>query len=138
MLRIGELSEHTGVAVTALRYYDERGLVRPSGREGGRRRYDDEAIRQVGVVLLLRDLGFHLAEIATLLADRPRRRSTWESLARSKLTDLDTLISDANTARTALLHSLDCPAGDPAACPKFWAIVDDRLAGRRLNHPDDP
>ena len=136
MLTIGQLAEQTGVATTALRYYDELGLVRPIARAGGQRRYADAARHEVGVVLLLRDLGFTLAEIARLLTDQPRRRATWESLARSKLDDLDRLIDDARTARTALIHALDCPQGDLAACPTFWSIVDARLAGRALD--DNP
>ena len=81
VLTIGELASATGVATTALRYYDDLGLVRPSARSSGQRRYADEAVRQVGVILLLRDLGFTLAEIARLLTDPPRRRATWEALA---------------------------------------------------------
>jgi DNA-binding transcriptional MerR regulator len=129
VLTIGGLAERTGVAPTALRYYDELGLVRPSARSGGQRRYDESAVRQVAVVLLLRDLGFTLAEIARLLTVPPRR-ATWEVLARAKVDDLDRLIRDATAARTALTHALDCPAGDPAACPRFWSIVEARLSGR--------
>jgi DNA-binding transcriptional MerR regulator len=132
VLTIGELAERTGVPATALRYYDERGLVRPVRREGGQRRYDAAAVRQVGVVLLLRDIGFTLAEIAQLLADHPRRKATWAQLAGEKLIELDRLIADAETARVALAHSLECPKGDPAACPTFWSIVDARLEGRSL------
>ena len=131
-MTIGELAERTGVPASALRYYDELGLVRPERREGGQRRYDTTAIRQVGAVLLLRDLGFTLAEVAQLLTDPPRRKSTWSRLARQKLTQLDELIADAETARTALAHALECPKGDPAACPRFWSIVDGRLEGRPL------
>jgi MerR family copper efflux transcriptional regulator len=130
VLTIGQLAEQTGVAATALRYYDELGLVRPDARSGGQRRYADEARHAVGVVLLLRDLGFTLAEIARLLTEPPRRRATWEALARSKVNELDRLIDDARTARTALIHALDCPKGDLAACPTFWSIVDARLEGR--------
>ena len=132
MLTIGDLAERTGVAATALRYYDDLGLVRPSAREGGQRRYGDDAVRQVGVVLLLRDLGFTLAEIAKLLTDRPRRRSTWERVARAKIDELDRLIDDAQTARIALAHALECPESDLAACRTFWSIVDERLAGRSI------
>ena len=81
VLTIGQLAEQTGVATTALRYYDELGLVRPVARAGGQRRYADAARHEVGVVLLLRDLGFTLAEIARLLTEPPRRRATWEALA---------------------------------------------------------
>ncbi len=132
MLTIGQLAEQTGVAATALRYYDELGLVRPITRTGGQRRYSDAARHDVGVVLLLRDLGFTLAEIARLLTEPPRRRATWESLARSKVEELDRLIADAKTARIALVHALDCPKGDLTECPTFWSIVDARLEGRAL------
>jgi MerR family redox-sensitive transcriptional activator SoxR len=132
VLTIGELSERTGVASSALRYYDDLGLVRPAARSGGQRRYDQDAVRQVGVVLLLRDLGFTLAEVAKLLTDRPRRRSTWERLARAKVGELERLIADAETARTALAHALDCPKDDLVACPTFWSLVDGRLEGRSL------
>jgi DNA-binding transcriptional MerR regulator len=133
VLTIGDLAERTGVAATALRYYDELGLVRPSARQGGQRRYDDDAIRQVGVVLLLRDLGFTLAEIAKLLTERPRQRSTWERVARAKLDELERLIDDAQTARVALVHALDCPKPDLTDCPTFWSIVDERVARRSVS-----
>jgi DNA-binding transcriptional MerR regulator len=138
VLTIGTLSEQTGVATSALRYYDELGLVRPTARQGCQRRYGEDAVRQVGLVLLLRDLDFTLAEIARLLTDRPRRRSTWERVARSKVVELDKLIASAKVARTALVHSLECPKGDPAACPVFWSIVDARVAGQPLAEAHHP
>ncbi len=83
-------------------------------------------------MLLLRDIGFTVAEIAQLLTDPPRRKSTWLRLAREKLNELDDLISDAETARTALAHAPECPKGDLAACPTFWSIIEARLEGRPL------
>jgi DNA-binding transcriptional MerR regulator len=134
VLTIGELAQRTGVAATALRYYDELGLVSPAARSGGQRRYDDAAVRQVGVVLLLRDLGFTLAEIARFVGGRPDRQGR-DDLVRGKIAELDALIRDAEIARVALVHALACPADDPRACPKFLAIVDDRIAGRPLADP---
>jgi DNA-binding transcriptional MerR regulator len=57
-LSIGELAERTGVATTALRYYDELGLVRPAARVSGRRRYAVSAVADVGAVIFLREVGF--------------------------------------------------------------------------------
>ena len=122
MLAIGELAERTGVAVTALRYYDELGLVRPAARVGGQRRYDDDAVTQVAIVLLLRDVGFTLDEIATLVAG-----ASWRRLAATKLAELEEQAAKIAAARVALQHALDCPAEEPAACPRFWAIVEKRL-----------
>lgn len=126
MLAIGDLAERTGVAITALRYYDQLGLVRPVARVGGQRRYDDGAVQQVGVVLFLRDVGFTLEEIARLVAGGP-----WRSLAKAKLVELERQAADLDAARLALEHALRCPAKEPAACPRFWAIVEQRLSPTR-------
>jgi hypothetical protein len=67
-LSIGELAERTGVPTSALRYYDELGLVQPAGRAGGRRRYAPSAVRDVSLILFLREIGFSLAEIGRFIA----------------------------------------------------------------------
>lgn len=122
MLAIGDLAERTGVAITALRYYDELGLVRPAARVGGQRRYEHDAVKEVGVVLFLRDVGFSLDEIGRMV-----RGHDWRVLVRRKIAELDEQAANVLAARTALAHALDCPAGEPAACPKFWSIIEDRL-----------
>jgi DNA-binding transcriptional MerR regulator len=122
VLAIGDLAERTGVAITALRYYDELGLVRSAARVGGQRRYDDDAVKQVGVVLLLRDVGFTLEEIGRLVAGGP-----WRPLIKAKLAELEQQAADIDAARTALEHALRCPAKEPASCPRFWAIVEARV-----------
>ena len=121
MLAIGDLAERTGVAITALRYYDELGLVRPAGRVGGQRRYLDHAVKEVGVVLFLRDVGFSLEEIGRMM-----QGADWRVVAKEKLAELDEQAANIHAARTALTHALDCPVGPPA-CPKFWSIIEDRL-----------
>jgi len=111
--------------------------VSPAARSGGQRRYDAAAVHQVGVVLLLRDLGFTLAEIARLMGGLPDRPSR-DELIRGKIDELDALVRDAEIARVALVHALACPADDVRTCPKFLAIVDDRLEGRPLAEPLAP
>jgi DNA-binding transcriptional MerR regulator len=122
VLTIGELAERTGVPTSALRYYDELGLVPPAARRSGQRRYHEDAVRLVGLVLLLRDVGFTLGEVGRLVGG-----AEWRVLVTQKIAELDRLIADTEAARTALQHSLECPAGGPAGCPKFWSIVDERL-----------
>jgi DNA-binding transcriptional MerR regulator len=130
-LSIGELSARTGVAVTALRYYDELGLVRPQGRASGQRRYAGSAVRAVGVVLFLRDVGFSLGEIGELIAGEPRT-GRWSELVDRKLEALAEQEHRLLVARTALEHARDCPAEDPTGCPRFWTIIDARLDGESL------
>jgi len=123
VLSIGELSERTGVASSALRYYEELGILVPDERVGGRRRYDPSAVDAVGLVVFLRDVGFSLAEIAEMVQADPDDRSGWRELARRKMAELDQLIASATVARDAIDHALKCRHGDPAHCPTFWSIV---------------
>src|SRR6266567_387156 len=85
LLSIGELSERTGVPATTLRYYDELGLMRPAARVAGRRRYAASAVRDVGVILFFREIGFSLAEIGRFIAGE--RHSQREMIAH-KLAEL--------------------------------------------------
>jgi DNA-binding transcriptional MerR regulator len=123
MMAIGELAERTGVAATALRYYDDLGLVRPVARVGGQRRYDDAAVKAVGVVLFLRDVGFTLEQIRSMVADD----RSWRAMAKAKLAELDEAAANIEAARTAIQHALRCPEPSPATCPRFWSIVEDRV-----------
>src|SRR5262245_22654669 len=88
-LTIGELAERTQVATSALRYYEELDLLTPSSRVSGQRRYDESAVGMVGVILLLRDVGFSLAEISSLIESRSASRDTWRDLVRRKIDELD-------------------------------------------------
>lgn len=125
-LSIGELSERTGVPATTLRYYDDLGLVRPVARPAGRRRYAATAVRDVGVVILFREIGFSLAEIGRFVAGgQPSRR---EMIDR-KLAELAEQRHRIEVARLALEHGRQCPAPEHLACPRFRSIVDGRLSG---------
>lgn len=67
LLRIGELSERTGVSVRTIRYYEERGLIEPAGRtEAGYRLYDERGLGALVLLRRLRMLGLGLDEIAAL------------------------------------------------------------------------
>jgi DNA-binding transcriptional MerR regulator len=123
LLSIGELAARTGVAVTALRYYDELGLVRPRDRASGQRRYAESAVRAVGVVLFLRDVGFSLAEIAALTGDAARQ-DRWAEIVERKLAEVVEQQHRLTVARTALEHARECPAEHPSRCPRFWSIID--------------
>jgi DNA-binding transcriptional MerR regulator len=129
LLTIGELAEQLGIATSALRYYEELGLLEPAERRAGRRHYRRSAVETVGSILFLRDVGFTLTEIGQLRsssADRPARRA----LLASKLEQLDRKALEISVAREALNHGLDCPAPDILSCPNFIAGVHERLAAR--------
>lgn len=130
LLSIGELAERTGVATTALRYYDELGLVRPAARASGRRRYDASAVGEVGAIVLLREVGFSLAEIGYLMPGGEGR--SWREIVDRKLVELAEQQHRLDVARAALAHARRCPAGEPMRCPRFWLITEGRLRGLSL------
>jgi DNA-binding transcriptional MerR regulator len=126
LLSIGELSERTGVPATTLRYYDELGLVRPTARSAGRRRYAASAVRDVGLIVCFREIGFSLAEIERFIAgERQSRREMIDH----KLAELAEQQHRIEVARTALEHGRQCPAGEPMKCSRFWSIIEGRLSG---------
>ncbi|MFG2086461.1 MULTISPECIES: MerR family transcriptional regulator [unclassified Spirillospora] len=130
-LTIGELASRTGVATSALRYWEELGLLPAPVRVSGRRRYAPAAVGQVGVILLLRDAGFTLRDLKALL-DPGSSAGGWRELAQRKITELDRRIAEAQAARIAITHSLDCPHEDVFDCPHFAGKVAARLAGTSL------
>ena len=131
LLTIGELAARTGVTTSALRYYEELGVVRPAARDSVGRRYKPSAVELVGIVLLLQEVGFTLREIGRLVGARTSTE-LWRDLARQKLVDLDRQITKAQAARHAIDHALDCPRENILDCPTFSAVVGAVLEGKTL------
>jgi DNA-binding transcriptional MerR regulator len=133
LLTIGELARRTSVAASALRYYEEVGLLPPPARSSGQRRYPESTVSLVAGILLLRDVGFTIAEQKALMASRAVALDDWRQLAERKLAELDGQIARIQTAREAIVHALRCPYEDIRQCPNFAGLVTARLAGRPLS-----
>jgi len=131
-LTIGELATRTGVATSALRYWEEIGLLPPPARVSGQRRYDSATPDRVAEILLLRDAGYTLRELKTYITARGAADGNWRELARRKLAELDHRIARAQAARTLIAHGLDCPHEDIRACPNAARVRAARLAGASL------
>jgi len=133
LLTIGELAHRVGVTASALRYYEELGLLPPPARISGQRRYLESAARLVGTILLYSDAGFTLAEQKALMSSRAGAPGAWRELAQRKLTELDEQIARAQAAREAISHGLRCPHEDITQCPNFNAGITARLNGQPLS-----
>jgi DNA-binding transcriptional MerR regulator len=131
-MTIGELADRTGVAPSALRYYEELGLIPPPRRASGQRRYDTSAVVLVGMILCFRDVGFSLNEMKPLMASRSQSLDAWRELAGIKLAELDERIARAQVARVALQHALRCKHEDLLDCPNFARVLSARVAGKPL------
>jgi DNA-binding transcriptional MerR regulator len=130
-LTIGDVAERTGIAASALRYYEDLGLVPAPERVAGQRRYDPSTVDLVGIIVLLRDVGFSLAEIGYLFS-APDTRAEWRAAARRKADELDDQIRKTQVARIALDHVMRCRHEDLTTCPNFLSTIAGRLAGKPL------
>jgi MerR family redox-sensitive transcriptional activator SoxR len=110
-LSIGEVARRTGIRTSALRYYEEAGVLPKAARVNGRRSYDVGVIRYVDALRFAQQAGFTLSEIRTLFrgfsTDTPLS-TRWQSLARTKLTELDELTKRIEGMRHALELGLKC------------------------------
>jgi DNA-binding transcriptional MerR regulator len=127
LMPIGELARRTGVAASALRYYERIGLLAPAGRAGQRRHYHRSSAERVALIRLYQDAGFTLAEIGQLLAAGSRGRRAWDRLVERKLDELDARITDAQRAKKLIEHGLECPHRDLFTCPKFRSALEAHL-----------
>jgi DNA-binding transcriptional MerR regulator len=130
LVPIGELARRTGLATSALRYYDRIGLLSPAERAGRRRRYAASSADRVALIRLYQDAGFTLAEIGRLVPATSRGRRTWARLAERKIAELDARITDAQRAKKLIEHALDCPHPDLFTCPNFRSALEARGATR--------
>jgi DNA-binding transcriptional MerR regulator len=126
-LAIGELARRAGTAPSALRYYEQIGLLPPAERVGGKRHYPPSSAERLALVRLYQDAGFTLKEIRQLLAARSRQRASWTPLAERKIAELDARIAETQRAKSLLEHALNCPHDDLFTCPKFRAALQARL-----------
>ena len=127
LIAIGELARRSGLASSALRYYERVGLVSPAGRRGGRRHYSVSSAERVALIQLCQDAGFTLREVRALLATGGRRSRTWKRLVEAKLRELETRIAQAERARTLVQHALACPHPNLLGCTSFRAALQAHL-----------
>jgi MerR family redox-sensitive transcriptional activator SoxR len=99
-LTIGELSQRTGMPVSAIRYYEARGLLRADRSAGNQRRFARADIRRLSFALIAQQLGLSLTEITACLAALPQGRTP----TRADWAEISKLIHATLTARIALLE----------------------------------
>ncbi len=124
---IGEAAARLQMASSTLRYYDERGLVRPRERLAGRRMYGTDELRRLALLKIFQKLGLPLDTAAAVL-DAPSPQ--WRELVRRQIGQLDDVIAQARGAQQFLTHALHCPADHPAReCPTMTGALDRLVDG---------
>ena len=111
-LSIGQVAERTGLSVSAIRFYESRGLVRPIRNTGKQRRFLQSDIRRLSFVLIAQQLGFPLEEIADLLKSLPEGRTPtvkdWARISKMFRGALDQRIETATQMRDRLDGCIGC------------------------------
>lgn len=130
-LDIVEVARRSGTPASALRFYEEKGLIKSVGRHGLKRVFDPGVLQQLALVALGRAAGFSLEEIAAMFAPDGKPRIRRDRL-NAKADELDRTIRKLTAMRDGLRHAAACSAPSHMECPTFKRML--KLAGAgRLN-----
>jgi MerR family redox-sensitive transcriptional activator SoxR len=138
-MTIGELARRSGVATSALRFYEERGLIQADRNPSGHRCYPRATVRRVAFIVFAQKVGLSLEEVAAELARLPGNRvptrEDWAALSAGWSRRIDERIAELERLRTGLSECIGCGClsldrcrlanpGDRASArgagPRFW------------------
>ena len=136
LLTIGEVARVAGVATSAVRYYERRGLLAADTRQSGQRRYSNATLRRLIFVGMLQDAGLALDEIAAILGADSKHE--WKAIVSRRLDALGAEIERLELARSYLEGALLCRWDHPATeCRVMGAEIDRRLSLANEGEIDD-
>jgi len=110
-LTIGEVARQAGLRTSAIRYYEDIGVLPRPERTHGHRRYSRRVFQQLAFIQLAQAAGFSMAEIQTLVSGFDENAPLgvrWRTLAEQKLTELDVLITRAQGMKRVLEEGMGC------------------------------
>lgn len=128
-LPIGAVAERFGLATHVLRHWESEGLLAPDRDAAGRRRYRAADLDAVAMIVLGKEAGLSLDDIALMFAAAPTRRARHDILEahRARLADR---LARTQLALDAVTHALHCDAEDFRACPHFRERLRETASGR--------
>lgn len=118
-LRIGELAAQVGLRPSALRYYEQVGLIPSPERVDGQRAYPPATVRRIALIKMAQQAGLPLAEIRALFAGATLGTSAtrhWRALAERKLPEIDATIEQLRLLRGVVADCLECGCMNFATC----------------------
>ncbi len=128
LMDISEVSKQTGVAASAIRHYEEKGLITSVGRRGLKRLFGPEVLDQLALITLGKTGGFSLDEIRSMFGPDGRPALSRQKL-HDKVDDLERQIEHLTTLRDMIRHVAECPAPSHMECRKFQQLL--RISNRR-------
>jgi MerR family copper efflux transcriptional regulator len=126
VVSIGDAAARFDLPTHVLRHWEDVGLLHPARDGGDRRRYSDDDLVRIGVIVRSKAAGMSLDQIGVLLDEQaPERRRVLED----HLADLDRRMADMEKSRRMTEHALRCRSHDITTCPRFRSIMDEVVAG---------
>lgn len=122
VLDIAQVAQISGIPASALRFYEEKGLIVSIGRRGLRRLFDAGVLERLALITLGRASGFSLDEMAAMFSPDGRLRINRKALA-VKADELDKTIRELSAMRDSLRHAAVCPAPSHLECPTFRRLL---------------
>jgi DNA-binding transcriptional MerR regulator len=122
LLDIAEVARCSGLAPSALRFYEKKGLVAPAGRNGLRRAYHPDVLERLTLITCARSAGFSIAEISRFIVAQPSDADLRVRMA-AKAGDLDEQIGRLTRLRDSLRHAAVCDYEPIVDCPDFKRAV---------------
>lgn len=120
-LTVGELAKRSGVSVSALHFYEEKGLIPAFRTEGNQRRYPRGVLRRVAVIKVAQRLGISLKDISAAFEALPKNRAPdardWQALSSGWRADLDARIDTMTRLRDQLTNCIGCGCLSVSECP---------------------
>lgn len=127
LLNIGQVADRTGLAVSAVRFYADRGLIDVERNESGHRRFRRATIRRISFILICQRMGYSLADIRHQLDSLPHGRTPndadWAKLAHAFATEIDGRIASLTELRNQLDGCIGCGCLSLARC-KIYNTTD--------------
>jgi MerR family redox-sensitive transcriptional activator SoxR len=147
-MKIGQLATRAGLNASAIRYYENLGLLAAPQRQSGQRRYPSEALNRVLLIRFASEMGFTLSEIKLFLSGIKENSSPgprWEKLAHRKLAEVQQTIQRSRRLKSLLEHLLHCRCASLQICvtrlslsPRLRSLQNPLVtASRKPRHPQN-
>ena len=125
---ISDVAKRSGIAASALRYYEHKGLIRSLARKGARRKFSPAVLDQLALIALGQAAGFSLDEIRAMFTANGEASIDRPTLS-AKADELDRMIKRLKAMSKGLRHAAACPATRHAECPSFQRLLKAAAAG---------
>lgn len=125
-LAIGEVARLSGLNISAIRYYESLGLLAPSRRVSGQRRFHQDVLERLTFIQTVQQVGFDLNQILDLIKAFETSNSPvilCQGMARQKLKEVDAILNRLKKVRRTLAESLDCECADLKECAFTLNII---------------